>query len=528
MLLAFTVPVVRSEAAGGPDAGPGWRSTSSTGSGPSRPGVAVPVFAFFSAGVAVGGLSGLGAARSATASRSGSSSGWSPARRSASPRPPGWSPASPAPSSTRTSAGPTSLGLSLLGGIGFTVSLLISELAYGAGVPQRRPREGRDPGRHAGRRAAGRRRPAAAQPAVLRDRGGGAARRRPRRRPGRLPGGRPPSTTRPAGRQSTITCGRDRPGPHGALPVDRHGRRRDGRRPPHGRAAPAGPRRLRTGWTADAGSCRAPRCCASSSPATCRTTPRSPGSSASAPPSGCWASCPAATVRDLLPSRPDTDLAVANPDDTVLELAALMARLHSPLVAVVEDDLLAGCVTLPRVLDVLLDPSARHDDLRHRGLRDRLWTDRRRRRSTGSPSPSTGAGLMLARGRRRLRAGLPRTRDRGRLGGHLPAARDDDHRRRPQPHRRVRVRRHPRREVRPRPPVPRHGAADPHHRRRVRRARQRDHGAARRARDAAGLQPARTQPGALPAGRGLRVQHRRHRDSHRRPAQHHHRRPRAG
>jgi CBS domain-containing protein len=64
-------------------------------------------------------------------------------------------------------------------------------------------------------------------------------------------------------------------------------------------------------------------------------------------------------VRDLLPGRPETDLAVANPDDTVLELAALMARLHSPLVAVVENDLLTGCVTLPRVLDVLLArPSA--------------------------------------------------------------------------------------------------------------------------------------------------------------------------
>jgi len=59
-------------------------------------------------------------------------------------------------------------------------------------------------------------------------------------------------------------------------------------------------------------------------------------------------------VRELLPSRPDTDLAVANPDDTLLELAALMARLHSPVVAVVEDGLLVGCVTLPRVLEVLL------------------------------------------------------------------------------------------------------------------------------------------------------------------------------
>jgi CBS domain-containing protein len=61
-------------------------------------------------------------------------------------------------------------------------------------------------------------------------------------------------------------------------------------------------------------------------------------------------------VRDMLPRRPDVDLAVANPDDTVLELAALMARTHSPLVAVVQDGLLTGCITLPRVLDVLLMP----------------------------------------------------------------------------------------------------------------------------------------------------------------------------
>jgi CBS domain-containing protein len=59
-------------------------------------------------------------------------------------------------------------------------------------------------------------------------------------------------------------------------------------------------------------------------------------------------------VRDLLADPPDVELAVANPDDTVLELAALMARTHSPLVAVVEGDVLVGCVTLPRLLDVLL------------------------------------------------------------------------------------------------------------------------------------------------------------------------------
>src|SRR4051812_34134015 len=61
VLLAFTVPVVRSKAAGGPDAGPGLAEHFEHRIRPLSAGVAVPVFAFFSAGVAVGGLSGLGA-----------------------------------------------------------------------------------------------------------------------------------------------------------------------------------------------------------------------------------------------------------------------------------------------------------------------------------------------------------------------------------------------------------------------------------------------------------------------------------
>lgn len=62
------------------------------------------------------------------------------------------------------------------------------------------------------------------------------------------------------------------------------------------------------------------------------------------------------TVRDLLPQHVDVDLAVAAPEDTVLELAVLMARTHSPLVAVVEDNRLLGCVTVGRLLDVLVTP----------------------------------------------------------------------------------------------------------------------------------------------------------------------------
>jgi hypothetical protein len=60
-------------------------------------------------------------------------------------------------------------------------------------------------------------------------------------------------------------------------------------------------------------------------------------------------------VRDVLPHHVQ-ELAVCHPDDTVLEIAVIMARAHSPLVAVVEDDRLTGCVTLPRLLDALLPP----------------------------------------------------------------------------------------------------------------------------------------------------------------------------
>lgn len=56
------------------------------------------------------------------------------------------------------------------------------------------------------------------------------------------------------------------------------------------------------------------------------------------------------TVRDLLPKE-DYELPVAKGDDTVMEVAALMARAHSPLVAVVEGGRLLGCVTVSRLLE---------------------------------------------------------------------------------------------------------------------------------------------------------------------------------
>jgi Na+:H+ antiporter, NhaA family len=133
VLLAFTVPVVRSDAAGGPDAGPGLAEHFEHRIRPISAGIAVPVFAFFSAGVAVGGLSGLTASVTdsvAVGITVGlvlgklvgiSGATWLVSRFTRAELDPelGW---------------PDVLGLSLLGGIGFTVSLLITELAYGMGT----------------------------------------------------------------------------------------------------------------------------------------------------------------------------------------------------------------------------------------------------------------------------------------------------------------------------------------------------------------------------------------------------------
>ncbi|MCQ4121302.1 Na+/H+ antiporter NhaA [Rhodococcus tibetensis] len=59
VLLGFTVPVIRSAAAGGPDAGPGLAEHFEHRIRPLSAGFAVPVFAFFAAGVTIGGLDGF-------------------------------------------------------------------------------------------------------------------------------------------------------------------------------------------------------------------------------------------------------------------------------------------------------------------------------------------------------------------------------------------------------------------------------------------------------------------------------------
>lgn len=59
------------------------------------------------------------------------------------------------------------------------------------------------------------------------------------------------------------------------------------------------------------------------------------------------------SVRKLLPSEP-AELPVVNHDDTVLEIAATMARLRCPLVAVVKDREIIGAITASRLLELVV------------------------------------------------------------------------------------------------------------------------------------------------------------------------------
>jgi len=132
VLLGFAVPVRRSAAAGGPAAGPGMAEHFEHRLRPLSAGLAVPVFAFFAAGVDFGGLSGLGDALRDPVTLGiiggqvvGKADGiWLTTRLLA--------------AFTRARLDATLrwvdvFGVSLLAGIGFTVSLLIGDLAYGTG-----------------------------------------------------------------------------------------------------------------------------------------------------------------------------------------------------------------------------------------------------------------------------------------------------------------------------------------------------------------------------------------------------------
>jgi NhaA family Na+:H+ antiporter len=132
VLLGFAVPVVRSRAAGGPAAGPGLAEHFEHLLRPLSAGFAVPVFAFFAAGVTIGGLSGFATALTdpiALGVVAGLVVGkpigivgttYLVARFTRA-------------SLDESLAWLDVLVLALLAGIGFTVSLLIGDLAYGTG-----------------------------------------------------------------------------------------------------------------------------------------------------------------------------------------------------------------------------------------------------------------------------------------------------------------------------------------------------------------------------------------------------------
>ena len=58
-------------------------------------------------------------------------------------------------------------------------------------------------------------------------------------------------------------------------------------------------------------------------------------------------------VRDLLPKEP-RELPAVNHDDTILEVAAIMARLRCPLAAVMRNGELIGVISASRLLELAL------------------------------------------------------------------------------------------------------------------------------------------------------------------------------
>ncbi|MBA2574093.1 MAG: CBS domain-containing protein [Nocardioidaceae bacterium] len=57
------------------------------------------------------------------------------------------------------------------------------------------------------------------------------------------------------------------------------------------------------------------------------------------------------TVRDMVPKAAEADeLPVVDPDATAIEVAAVMARMHSPIAAVIDGDRVLGAITVSRLL----------------------------------------------------------------------------------------------------------------------------------------------------------------------------------
>ncbi|TJY72522.1 Na+/H+ antiporter NhaA [Arthrobacter sp. CAU 1506] len=134
VVLGFTVPVLRSRASGGPESGPGLAEIFEHRVRPVSAGFAVPVFAFFSAGVAIGGVEGFVSALGDSVAIGiiaglllGKPIGivgttWLMSKLTKAEL-------------DKSFKWVDLLGISVLAGIGFTVSLLVGELSFGLGTP---------------------------------------------------------------------------------------------------------------------------------------------------------------------------------------------------------------------------------------------------------------------------------------------------------------------------------------------------------------------------------------------------------
>jgi CBS domain-containing protein len=70
----------------------------------------------------------------------------------------------------------------------------------------------------------------------------------------------------------------------------------------------------------------------------------------------CVANLAKRTVKEVLPAKDKRyELPVVSGNATVLECAATMARLHTPLVVVIDDDTIHGVVTASHLLAAILD-----------------------------------------------------------------------------------------------------------------------------------------------------------------------------
>ena len=294
---------------------------------------------------------------------------------------------------------------------------------------------------------------------------------------------------------------------------------------PAGRRRAASCTRSRSASPPSTGS--TPCCCASRSSRR-RAWPASRSAS-----SGCRPGRPSRSSPAARTSSSRSDRSVLRTGDQVLVVAALgqVAEVEERLRSVSRYGRLAGWARTRRLRlrprarragGGSRDPHLRRPGGLHRHLRPHRHRARppgrrraRRRRRHGRDRPG------------RRRDGVLRGAHRRRLERHLPALRDDGHRRRPQADRALRVPRAVGGAEVGRAPLQAARAARPRHAPRSRRSSTTSPACCwSRPVTLSVCRRLDLPPGAVPDLADPRLQHRRHVDPHRRPAQHHHRQPR--